>query len=570
MNIYYHFFDRELRESVNANLTDSYIQKIITVSLLISNGICYVPISNLYESYFDFPNAIRYLNHLNKLGFVKLASSHDKVENFLFSRRSLYTHDQGRYPMYFGQDINVWSDDLIVLEESTTKILRNRISSNGINIKEMDRNQNAHLNESISSIIKENEKSALTFSLFKSKSLLSSFSDKDNDVAHGEIRKSISINYTQRYLDVLDGHIITGINSICFYDYLEKKHFSTNFSIIYFIFKNAGIDLDSSDIVQLILLLKKNNYLFSIGYNYLKNFLNILDLEYTKNNFNKSILNANKCYPRIKDEGCIVFNLVSYLEDISNKYPKLKEGMLQMYTETETIAIIAVTNTEMKSLIKTIKKTLKQIIIVDRVIEKPQKLVYYEILGYNKRIALIQSGMGLSGQNGIINILNNVFACLNPTTVLMVGIAFGANPEKQKIGDILVSKQVWNYEPSKLQEDKIIPRGDKISASTFLLQLFQTVELDFEVPVHFGLIASGEKLINSVEKLRELIDLEPEIIGGDMEAAGLATVCTDKKADWLVIKAICDWGTGKTDDYQNQAADNACAFLLKGILKIIN
>lgn len=570
MNIYYHFFDRELRESVNAKLTDSYIQKIITVSLFLSNGICYVPISNLYESYFEFPNSIKYLSHLNKLGLVKLASSHDKVENFLLSRRNLYLHDQVRYPMYFDQDINVWSDDLIVLKESTTKILRNRLSNSDFNIKEMNRNQNDRLNDSIRSIINHNEKSAITFSLFKSKRLLPKLSDKDNEVAYGEIRKTISVNYTQRYLEVLDGHIITGINSICFYDNLEKNKFSTNFSIVNYILKNAGIDIDSSSIVQLIIQLKQNNYLFSTGYNYLKNFLNALNFVYNQDNFNMSLLNANKSYSDIKEDSSIVYNLVSYIDDVSKKNPKLKEGMIHMNTEKETIAIIAVTNTEMKSLIKTIKKTLKKIVIVDRVVENPQKLVYHEVLGYDKRITLVQSGMGLSGQNGIINTLNNVFACLNPKTVFMVGIAFGANPKKQKIGDILVSKQVWNYEPSKLQEDKIIPRGDKISASTFLLQLFQTVELDFEVPVHFGLIASGEKLINSVEKLNELIELEPEIIGGDMEAAGLAGVCTEKKADWIVIKAICDWGAGKTDDYQNKAADNACAFLIEGILKIIN
>lgn len=45
---------------------------------------------------------------------------------------------------------------------------------------------------------------------------------------------------------------------------------------------------------------------------------------------------------------------------------------------------------------------------------------------------------------------------LNLIAVVMVGIAFGADESKQKIGDVLVSDKILPYDSQKVLEDKTI------------------------------------------------------------------------------------------------------------------
>jgi nucleoside phosphorylase len=80
---------------------------------------------------------------------------------------------------------------------------------------------------------------------------------------------------------------------------------------------------------------------------------------------------------------------------------------------------------------------------------------------------------------------------------------------------------------------------------------------------HFGLVLSGEKLVNDPEFLKQLRKLEPDAIGGEMEGAGLYVAASEKKVDWILVKAICDWADGSKDDSaQVLAANNAANFVL--------
>lgn len=562
-NIYYHFFDRELRQSINANLTDSEVTSIIAVSLFLANGICYAPMSNVYESFWDFPKAFELLRYLIELDFVKLASSHSSVENFLYSRRKLYKHDKSRYPMYFSCDEPIWSDKLILLKESTTNYLQNVLTSNAIYIPEMEEKQNFIVNEKVKKIIDRNHDKALTFSLFREHNF---HFFKGEEVVKSEIHRAISENYAKRYLGVLNNsHLITGIKQISYYDFLENDRYSTNYYITSNIFKNAGIDLTDQKVINQIIEIKNDKFLFDIIYKKINHFLRALPLAFDTKSFVAYYIRSSKTNRPVYDKESIVFNLIKYIDDVLKTNTILKEEVLKM-EERKTIAIVAVTAVEMKSIINAIKAKEKSIYINEIV---TNDLVYHEVLGYSERIVIIQSGMGMTGINSIINQLHKVIEKLSPHMILMVGIAFGAKPDKQHIGDILVSNQVWNYEPCKIEGQRRIPRGDKVTASSNLLQLYNSTQLDFEIPVHFGLMASGEKLVNSPDEIENLRNLEPEIIGGDMEAAGVASVCNEKKLDWIVIKAICDWGKDKKDDYQQTAADNASRFLVDGLFKLV-
>jgi len=115
---------------------------------------------------------------------------------------------------------------------------------------------------------------------------------------------------------------------------------------------------------------------------------------------------------------------------------------------------------------------------------------------------------------------------LHPDSVVMVGIAFGTNSQKQAIGDVLVSRQLMSYEFQRVGTDKdsgrqkLIPRGDRAHASVRLVDRFTSGTQDWEgQQVHIGLILSGEKLVDNLDFLKQLLQFEPEALGGDMEGA---------------------------------------------------
>jgi nucleoside phosphorylase len=135
---------------------------------------------------------------------------------------------------------------------------------------------------------------------------------------------------------------------------------------------------------------------------------------------------------------------------------------------------------------------------------------------------------------------------------------------------VLVSKQIRTYDRERIGKSAIIPRGDRTPASTRLLGRMQAASKRLaKFEVRLGLVLSGEKLVDNLDYRESLQTLEPEAIGGEMEGSGVFTACHDGGADWLVVKAICDWGDGdKGEDKsarQKLAAENADELVLTAL-----
>ncbi len=83
------------------------------------------------------------------------------------------------------------------------------------------------------------------------------------------------------------------------------------------------------------------------------------------------------------------------------------------------------------------------------------------------------------------------------------------------------------------------------------------------------MLLTGEKLVDNVDYRNQLVKFGSEAEGGEMEGAGLYVSSYDKKVDWIVIKAICDWadGTKGVDKTTRQklAAKNAAEFLVESL-----
>jgi nucleoside phosphorylase len=199
--------------------------------------------------------------------------------------------------------------------------------------------------------------------------------------------------------------------------------------------------------------------------------------------------------------------------------------------------------------------------------------VYYD-LGHigGAQTYMIRSEMGSGGPGGSTLTVSEAIDKLSPSIVIMVGIAFGVDRDKQQIGDILVSKQICEYELQRVSTNvdgslSIIPRGSRVQASSSLLSRFRDAELWWcRSKVRLGLLFSGDKLIDNIDFRDQLRSLEPEAIGGEMEGVGLYSAAARKKVDWILVKGICDWADGKKydDKHQNQhtAAYNAAELTL--------
>lgn len=178
------------------------------------------------------------------------------------------------------------------------------------------------------------------------------------------------------------------------------------------------------------------------------------------------------------------------------------------------------------------------------------------------------SGMGSGGLAGSQESVRLSIVAIAPVAVLMVGIAFGVDKKKQKIGEILISRQVQTYELQRLNENGTIElRGEKVTASPNLLNWVShamALRAADEAKVTPGLILSGEKLIDNMDYRDSLVRNSSGAIGGEMEAAGLYVACQAAGVGWLVIKAICDWADGKKNKNKSEnqmlAAKNAALF----------
>ena len=195
-----------------------------------------------------------------------------------------------------------------------------------------------------------------------------------------------------------------------------------------------------------------------------------------------------------------------------------------------------------------------------------------EILQYNKdgyefyigkfgnyNVVHIQTKIGSLGEGASTLSIDKALNIWKIKMVVMIGIAFGRGADcNQKIGDILVSREIYMYEKYKIREKKDGTLNYKhlsnpySNAGKILTKRFQDDSLwestnSSRPRIHFGTIASGEKVIDSITEKNKLLEQGDAtyIIGGEMEATGLVAACSNNNIyEWIVVKGISEWGDG--------------------------
>jgi nucleoside phosphorylase len=156
-----------------------------------------------------------------------------------------------------------------------------------------------------------------------------------------------------------------------------------------------------------------------------------------------------------------------------------------------------------------------------------------------------------------------------PVGVIMPGIAFGADDQKQRIADVLIATHVIPYENQRVGP-RTVHRAAQPQSGAVLLNRFKQVHWEFKRPEGslsarlYGPLLSGEKLVDDPAFKAELLQAFPQSIGGEMEGYGVEAACARKKIEWIVVKAICDWADGsKKNKHQALAAAAAVSLALK-------
>lgn len=200
------------------------------------------------------------------------------------------------------------------------------------------------------------------------------------------------------------------------------------------------------------------------------------------------------------------------------------------------------------------------------------RLYYYlgEVGGIS--IFMVRSEMGSIAPGASFETVSNAIRNLSPAAIIGLGICYGIKreaegkkePQEPDIEDILISQQLVVCHPVKLIGGETINRGDKATASLSLLPEFKNGKLTWKGQrVKFGVILSGDNLVNDIDFINDWQKREPEAIGGEMEGAGIYAASREGKVEWLIVKGICDWADGtKNDAHQKQAAYNAVDFTL--------
>lgn len=163
--------------------------------------------------------------------------------------------------------------------------------------------------------------------------------------------------------------------------------------------------------------------------------------------------------------------------------------------------------------------------------------------------------------HGSFKALTSAFKRFIPEYVFAVGVAFGADPVGQDLGDVLVGDHLVFYDSSnkitdgklQLSPDEVQLIGEDILAGCQFLKekkapsSYQLGNFHW----HLGaLLTGGTVLSDTFEKarlIRAANEIGHKIVGGEMEGSGIYFACEGaaREIPFTVIKGICDWGIHK-------------------------
>ena len=556
-SIYLHIFDRELRELTNSKLTDEDACKTVLIASLLS-GSPYAGLANLMESQPDLPKAVKLFCELESIHEAVIVSSTCFPEEFIEGRKRLYYDDKDRYPMYFERDKGfLLPKYAFPLEDSTTSILEYKLSDA---LREENAPRQIKNAVDIRKAILNREESGITIGIIGKHTCLDSN-------AYRWLGIQISRAYTERYMKVLDGALIKNIpNVLPIVDDLSKSYYYYDLYNIFFsntVLRHINQERGVSSIVeQLALIKQREGYWDMVDY-----YNNVVKSLMAMHGICNERLAASRCFDYVKKyisqilaspKEININQTVHLLRKAVHNMEKKEEISINMEHESnmKKLLYIVATDTEYTKVFEYYK--LKNGYVPESIVVGDYAYRDLGLIG-NVHVYLLKTNMGAKKSGGSILAVSEAARALNPDYMIMVGIGFGLKEEEQKIGDIMVSSAIEDYGSIKRKEGETITRGDKITSNAILMNRFADSKLEWaKSTVHIGLILTNDILVNDKNLVEYLKKNYPDAIGGEMEGCGLLS--NDNK-NWILVKAICDFGHDKSNEHQLDAAQHAIEYV---------
>lgn len=600
--IYLHFLDRELTQSIGVTLRPETAQAAVRAMLLSSEAPLYAGISIIWESpslQGQCGDTEGMLLDLITAGSLEIISQHSTTDEFLASRQTLYAHDAQRYPMYFG---SVERRPLAKLNPqhvkrtSATRALDKALtewtqSDHGAMTAELEAMAKKHTRASLS----RRDEKAVTYSLFQD---IAETGRPRGVLAGGVIRRRISEEYTRHYLDTIDGDIVTGISGLDYYDQLSRHYPEHDVRILRPLLTALGLEAvlvspwsahsafwrfwianrqDGKEWLELFLrlrcIIRTLAFLASHSHTGSGSAASVVGqrvLEYSRWASAKvGVDNSDEpLVLKALDKSDALLRVLRTKGSFAETYHRIRS---ELEGGLGRVLIGTATEIERNAILRASEAITKR--KAERRFGPRRSYFDLGLIGGSSTF-LVQSEMGSGSPGASHATLADAIDDLKPKVVILAGIAFGIDEKTQAIGQILVSRQLQSYElarvGSKSGTINIRPRGDRATCSTTALGRFRSATVDWSgSPVEFGLMLSGEKLVDNLAYRDQLVELFGEVIGGEMEGAGLYAAARERNTDWIVVKAICDWADGNKAENKQQrqllAAEQAALFVLRTI-----
>lgn len=534
------------------------------------------------------------MQELEEIDFL-LADS--ELEAFYEKRQKRYFFDKDRYPFYFEKEqMIIPSTVCLPKKNSSTEYIRRRLNdviSEDIRVRNLDASKNPYVMEILTYHFPDDPMVALTIRAFDlafgdQRIFKGENSSNNSSKAKNDLKYALSFFHSSSILAELNAAIFTDIPGCQKYDLLALEP-----GYSYQIFEQILNPLIDSVKVhdaenyekQLLEIVRFRNSpyfdefcnrIYSLSFK-----IFIHDRGDGERDRNYAIWLRTVCR-KLKDIGdkmrgspfqwqlssnTALLYLEQFEKHLKTDYFRERTSEIMENRRLSTVVILTVNDTEHQAALA----ALDNLGIRYTPVTYKQN-VYYQACTSNCTFYILKSMAGSVGAGGAALTVHDAISDLHPTAIIAGGVAFGCKKGSQKIGDILISKQVWQYDPQKQTATEIIRRGDKVTASPMLLSRFSTAITLWErenpgIDIHTGLIASGEVLSNNPAFIQELKDSEPEIIGGEMEGAGILSASERENCNWIVVKAICDWGAKKSDNFQPKAAENSFKFIFDVLMQ---
>ncbi len=566
-----HFLDRELRRAENIVFDEDIAIGYVTNLVLGGLAPPYCNTSILFESGEQLPRLKEYIFQLEKNHLIHIITSEFSYDEFIHSRASLYSHARIRYPTYFTPGRAALWPQFPKLETTSTTIALEKEVLNDIGNTARTLSKFRLTAEEISEIesaIISRAGRAITLDIFNV--------DLVDSMRRRKIGRLISYYYTKRYLNICEGGLMIRMPQFDFFTSMVEEERCFDYSLFSTLFGNLGFYQGVStagkfnvDLLTEVCLAAEYPRL-QILLHAINDGLIALGKEKYEGSYRHALTDLQNLIIAepfgVMDRGEWVqskyLTLSAAAEFLSSKEVSFRANyspIMEAIATSRRIIIAVATRIEHEAVAKLFGKLLPTVRGIRRL------PCWYAGRLNDSDVYIVKTDAGSVGVLGAEAVLIDAIDAIGPKHVISVGICFGMKPEKQALGNVLVSRQVVNYQIARVGSTKI-NRSDKPYSGSELLSRADNSSLDImKGEVQLGLFVCGEYLVDDEKLIRSLRKEFPEALGGDMESYGVRSACEKRNVQWLVVKGICDWGYNKNvsskDLDQATAAENAARFV---------